>query len=173
MHEKLHTGEKPFSCTQCDESFLRKSSLQRHEKLHADGKPLKKTEEDVTKNYFLVNENVEDDPLQKKYSCILCDYTSNNRPNIRLHVKSHIGLKPYKCTYCDMHFICNYSRKKHEMTHTGEKSHSCSYCNLAFARKSCLVLHERIHTGQGSIFYIFSTPTFGTEKVWIYLDERN
>ncbi|NXW90854.1 ZNF32 protein, partial [Alopecoenas beccarii] len=39
IHELIHTGEKPFTCSNCGNSFRQKKRLVIHQRIHTGEKP--------------------------------------------------------------------------------------------------------------------------------------
>ena len=68
-----HSGEKPFSCTQCDYSCREASKLKIHLRTHSGEKPFK---------------------------CDQCDYSCAQSGTLKRHRRTHTGEEPYTCNQC-------------------------------------------------------------------------
>ncbi|XP_048367498.1 zinc finger protein 777-like [Sphaerodactylus townsendi] len=124
-----HMVERPYTCTQCKESFKLEVSLLLHQKLHT-GKG--------------------DGPL----TCTYCGKDFRDLSKAVRHQRIHTGERPYQCTECGKSFIRRDHLLKHWRVHTGETPYQCSTCGKNFRYKESLNCHQKIHTRNPAVHHL-------------------
>ncbi|XP_062978638.1 zinc finger and SCAN domain-containing protein 31-like [Elgaria multicarinata webbii] len=147
-HEGVHTGEVPFRCSMCQKSFTSSSNLIAHERIHTGEKPYQCTY--CGKSFRQKGTLTTHEKIhmgEKPFKCLVCGKNFRQKGTLTTHEKIHLGEKPYKCSDCGKNFRTSTDLRVHERIHTGVKPYRCSVCQKSFTDGSNLITHERIHTG--------------------------
>ncbi|CAH2101554.1 unnamed protein product [Euphydryas editha] len=96
IHERLHTGEKPFVCKECNAGFHRKSSYLQHIAIHLPEKTVQCDQcparfKSVTLMRIHKNRHR---PSQYTFKCGVCDNSFARRRNVARHLQRVHGLPP-------------------------------------------------------------------------------
>ncbi|XP_041831901.1 GDNF-inducible zinc finger protein 1 [Melanotaenia boesemani] len=149
LHERTHTGTKPYECSDCGARFTQNSALKMHHRTHTGEKPFACDECDArfTQKHMLAYHK-RSHTGEKPFMCEACGKSFASKEYLRHHSNIHTGFKPYKCEQCGRGFAQRNSLNQHLKIHTGERPYSCKDCDKQFTQLNALQRHQRIHTGE-------------------------
>ena len=147
----LHSpGHRKFSCTQCNETFAWKSSLNRHvEKKHGEEKPMFPCQ--FCENHYtlasILSDHVKRDHFaERSHQCDICPKSFFKLNDLKYHKRVHLAVKPYVCSTCGKRFSHKSHFYRHERIHTGARPYPCDVCQKTFNQSGALKSHMKTHS---------------------------
>lgn len=77
-----------------------------------------------------------------QFQCEFCEYSTNRKQNLQLHIRKHTHERPYECTICEKRFTQSSNLNQHMKRHAGMLRFKCSKCRRVFSHEKQCKLHE-------------------------------
>lgn len=147
LHERTHTGERPYPCDLCDRAFAEKGNLEKHKRTHTRETPYlcRECGETFCHSYQLKRHMLKHNGDMKPFVCNQCGRGFLQEAKLHLHMRIHTGEKPFICPICDKRFSEKGNLRQHQRTHSAEKPYTCEHCNKSFAHVTGLRTHKKRH----------------------------
>ena len=102
LHNRKHTGDKPFKCNTCGHTTTQQSNLKTHiQNIHTN-----------------------------EHEMVECELCSKNvrKKQLKTHMNSHKTSRPFQCPDCDGTFKYKEQLKKHTTVHQDIRPNHCMIC---------------------------------------------
>lgn len=148
VHMTTHSGNKPYKCKLCTESFINKVVLDHHLRFHGITTKIFKCHHCFKE---LSHETSLKNHIQRLHKttaqCELCKMEFPNRDDLKTHLQT--GHEPQYCGICNKSFTLPRYLKMHQKLHYDDANRmQCSVCSKLLGMKSIKAHVFRHHSDQ-------------------------
>ena len=157
LHQKTHTGQIPSICNFCLKSFALKENLAGHKcqrmPSEADLARLKSQLRRCEKCDKVASSCVKHEcsgqiaglNTANIFNCKVCHKSYTVEKHLKMHMRSHSGLKPFSCQFCNKSFAYQHVLKLHQVQHYSSRVYQCTLCQTTFPSKKDMETHIMTH----------------------------
>ena len=147
VHERTHTGVKPFICHICKKSFNEKGNLKMHLKAHS----------------------------KKTFKCLLCQKSFKSSKDLEEHINNK-QINKFRCQFCNKNFGKIGELKSHIIKHKKENQFKCKFkgCGKCYVYKGNMENHyvSHIEISNDSIRNTEKEKTYGPKETLKDFEEK-
>ena len=138
QHQSEHQDESLFNCSQCDKKFTNQTNLNNHQNDHEKPFSCSQREETFECSSEPNKHKSKDQPDEKPFTCSTCGKNFAKSCDLNNHESEHQAETFLICSQCDKKFTTVNELKSHQSEHPFR----CSQCDKAFECLEELNSHE-------------------------------
>ncbi|XP_076439262.1 uncharacterized protein LOC143278115 [Babylonia areolata] len=143
--------DSTYSCDICQEVFVRSIDLASHMR-HDHPRPPRPRKENMCgecgqtfSRAHTLKVHLRSHAGVRPFKCETCGKRFTQRSNLNAHLRGHWQHKPFRCTVCGVSYSSAKYREQHMQTHGEIRPCECLVCGSTFSSNALLSAHMRSH----------------------------